>query len=295
MYKILVVITLSFLGLKLGCHRQKPSKPDHTLLACVHHQCLYKEDLEGIIPANDSTGKDSPLLVEQYVKTWATNQLLAQQAEKQITGAQREQIEKKVADFRSTLLGHLYLENLVEEKVKRDITDQEIQAYYQAYQDNFKLKHSIFKGKLIVVPKNAPQVARLKQLMPLDTTEALKELKEYCAAYATYSSLDNQDWLSWDGVIPPSLASNMLSQALGQTKSSKKPSLKEMQDATYRYYLRIDAYKPTNDIAPIEFVKDQIAKVILYKRKIQLATQVREDILQQAKNNNVCTIYESKN
>jgi hypothetical protein len=266
----------------------------HTPLACAHHRYLYKEDLEGIIPANGSA-KDRTALVEQFVKTWIINQLLVDQAEKKVVGAQREEIEKKVADYRSTLLTHVYLDKLVNEKVKQDITDQEIQDYYQAYQENFKLKHSILKGKLVVVPKNAPQVARLKQLIPQDSGEALKELKEYCATHATYASLDNKVWFKWDDIVPQTLSSNILYHALDQTKLSKKPYLKEMQDASYRYYLQIDAYKSINDIAPMELVKDQIAKVILYKRKMQLANQIREDILQQAKANNDYTIYENKN
>lgn len=293
MYRILF-ITLSFLGLKLGCDRQKPLETGHTPLACVYQQCLYKEELEDVIPANDGA-KDNTALVEQYVKTWVANQLLVHQAEKEVVGAPREEVEKKVADFRSTLLTHVYLEKLVNEKVRQDITDQEIQDYYQAYQENFKLKHSILKGKLVIVPKNAPHVAKLKQLMPQDSAEALKELKEYCAIHATYSSLDNKVWLKWDDIVPKTLSSNVLYHALDQPRLSKKPYLKEMQDATYRYYLQIDAYKSTNDIAPIELVKDQIAKVILYKRKIQLASQIREDILQRAKANNDYTIYENKN
>lgn len=292
MYKILF-ITLSFLGLKLGCDHQKPSEPTHTPVACVHNKYLYQEDLEGIMPANDRV-KDSKTVIDQYIRTWVVNQLLVHQAEKVVGEEQRVALEKKVDDFRSTLLMHVYLEKLVNEKVTQDITDQEIQAYYQAYQENFKLKHSILKGKLVIMPKNAPQVARLKQLLPQDSAEALKELKEYCAAHAIYASLDNKVWLKWDDIVPQALSSNILYNALDQTRSSKRPYLKEMQDASYRYYLQVDAYKSIDDVAPIELVKDQIAKVILYKRKIQLTNQIREDILQQAKANNDYTIYENK-
>src|SRR4051794_7275313 len=104
MYKVLL-ITLSFLGLRLGCGHQESSEPARTPLACVHNQCLYKEDLEGVMPA-----KDNKALVEQYVKTWITNQLLVRQAEKKVVGAQREEVDKNIADFRSTLLTHVYLE-----------------------------------------------------------------------------------------------------------------------------------------------------------------------------------------
>lgn len=289
MFKMLF-LTLSLLGLKLGCDQQKTMKTGHAPLACVHQQCLYKEDLESVMPAKDNTA-----LVEQYIKTWVINQLLAYQAEKELVGVARQEVDKKVADFRSTLLTHVYLEKLVNEQIKQDITDQEIQDYYQAYQGNFKLKHRILKGKLIILPKNAPQLERLKQLVSQNSEAALKELKEYCATHAIYYSLDNKAWLQWDNIVPKTFSSKMLYHAFDQTRLSKKPYLKEMQDASYRYYLQIDAYRSINDIAPLELVRDQIAKVILYKRKIQLANQVRENILQQAKANNDYTIYENKN
>lgn len=287
MYKILL-ITLSFLGLKLGCDPQKPSESAGTLLACAYGQCLYKQDLEGAILAKDNSA-------EAYVKKWVEKKVLARLVEKKLLGARREKAEKDAADFRSKLLTYVYLEELVNEKVKQDINEQEIQDYYQGYQENFKLKHNIWKGQLIIVPKNAPQLARLKQLMSVDSEEGLKELKEYCATHATYASLDNTVWLNWNDTVPQTLSSNILYHSLDQTRLSKKPYLKEVQDASYRYYLRIDAYKAINNIAPMELVKDQVAKVILYKRKRELDNQIREDILQQAKANNDYTIYENKN
>lgn len=292
MYRILFIM-LSFLGLKLGCDRQKPLDTGRRPLACVYNQCLYKEELANVMSTNED-GKDNTSLVEQYVKTWVVNRLLVHQAEKEVVGAAREELEKKIADFRATLLTHVYLEKLVNEKVKQDITDQEIQDYYRAYQENFKLKHLILKGKLVIVPKHAPHLTRLKQLIPQDSVEALQELKEYCAVHAIYASLNNKVWLKWDDIIPKTLSSNILYHALDQPRLPKKSYLKEMQDATYRYYLQVDAYRSTNDIAPIELVQDQIEKVILYKRKMQLVSQIRADILQRAKSNNDCTIYENK-
>jgi len=41
-----------------------------------------------------------------------------------------------------------------------------------------------------------------------------------------------------------------------------------------------------------EVVSDQIADCIIYKRKIDLANKIKNDRLEQAENNNDCTVYE---
>jgi len=43
---------------------------------------------------------------------------------------------------------------------------------------------------------------------------------------------------------------------------------------------------------PLEVVSDQIADCIICKRKIDLANKIKNDMLEQAENNNDCTVYE---
>jgi hypothetical protein len=43
---------------------------------------------------------------------------------------------------------------------------------------------------------------------------------------------------------------------------------------------------------PLEVVSDQIADGMIYKSKMDLVNKMRKDMLEQAKNNNGCAVYE---
>jgi hypothetical protein len=43
---------------------------------------------------------------------------------------------------------------------------------------------------------------------------------------------------------------------------------------------------------PLEVVSDQIADGMIYKSKIDLVNKMQKDMLEQAKNNNGCAVYE---
>ena len=284
LYRILLV---SFLGLKLSCDKQEKQPPHASFpIARVHNQYLYKQDIEGIVPTT-SNSKDSLECVERYIQSWLAKHLLASKAEAQGI-SQIGDIEKKVAEFRSALIMHNYIEKLVNEKLDKNLTEEVIQDYYQANQENFRLKHNIVKGKFLVIPKSAPNTINLKSVIASKKEEDSIALQAYCSEFAKDYSLDENIWLKWDDIV----TKTPFNKVPDKTRLLKRTSFTEVQDEAYRYYLKIEAYKITNDIAPLELVKDQIADVLLYKRKIELANQIKEDILQQAKANNDYTIYE---
>ncbi|OJW66637.1 MAG: hypothetical protein BGO68_01660 [Candidatus Amoebophilus sp. 36-38] len=284
------IFLLSLLGLKISCdskEKQPPYAPNP--IARVHNQYLYKQDIAHLVPA-DTNPQDSLELVGRYIQNWLAKQLLASQAEVYENNHPSD-IEKKVAEFRSALVTHNYIQKLVSEKLNKQVSEEGIISYYETNQDDFRLKHNIVKGKFIIIPKNAPNIQNLKKLI-ISTEEAdLLEIQTYCSQFAKDYSLDEKVWLKWDDLI----TKTPFRKIPDKTRLLKRTSFTEVQDQLYRYYLKIDAYKIINDIAPLELVKDQIVNVIIYKRKIELINQIKQDILEQAKANNDYIIYESTN
>jgi hypothetical protein len=282
------IILISLLGLKLSCDNQEKHPPNAgTPIARVHNQYLYKQDIENIAPVTTNT-KDSLEWVEHYIQNWLTKQLLVSKAEAQEV-IQTNDIEKKVHEFRTSLIAHNYIEKLVNERLnKKHLTTEEIQHYYETNQENFKLRHNIVRGKFMVIPKTAPNIVSLKGLIISKKVEDSIALEAYCSEFAKDYSLNESNWLKWDDIV----TKTPFSKVPDKTRLLKRASFTEVQDEAYRYYIKIEAYKITNDIAPLELVKNQIIDVLLYKRKLELANQIKEEILQQAKVNNDYTIYE---
>lgn len=281
------VTLLILLGIKLGCDPEKQDKARASqAIACVHGQYLYKHDLEniGIDVANP---QDSVELVGQYIQSWIAQQLMIAKAEEE-GEYNKADIERKLLDYRYALIVHSFIEKLVNAKLSKAVSEEEIQHYYQEHQENFRLRHNIVRGRFVVIPKNAPNKARLKTLLTSKQAADIAALKSYCCQFAKDYSLDEAVWLSWDDVIK----NTPFNKVPDKTKLLRKTKFTAIQDDTCSYYFKIDARKLINDTSPIEFVKDQLADIIIYKRKIALANQIREDILQQAKANNDYAIYE---
>ena len=66
----------------------------------------------------------------------------------------------------------------------------------------------------------------------------------------------------------------------------------EASDSTHHYFVRILQYAFSGDPSPLELVSDDIAKIILNKRKIKLLNELEASIYNDAQNRGQFTIYE---
>ena len=251
-------------------------------IARVYNQYLYRSDLENL--TKDTTNSE---FIEQYIESWLFKQLMIAEAEAH-SKYNKADIERRVLDYRYALLVHGFIEELVNVQLDRKVLDEEIKTYYQTHQKDFLLRHNIFRGRFIIIPKNAPHRAKLSELLNAKNEKKIVELNSYCAQFAKNYSLNPIAWLQWDEVIKNTPLSNFSNKA----QLLKKSKLLQTSDDTYYYYFKIDAYRMVNDVSPLEFVSKQVADIIIYKRKIALANKIKEDFLQKAKKNNHCVIYE---
>lgn len=56
----------------------------------------------------------------------------------------------------------------------------------------------------------------------------------------------------------------------------------ETSDDSYLYYFKVDEYRISDNISPLEFVKNDIKNIILNKRKVELAQKLEDDVYKQA-------------
>lgn len=301
-YTILLImcsIALSITSFRLFYKPKQLPSVHKKLLARVDNDLLYQEDIPVIIFPNstaaDVTSDNKGKFIKQYVKKWIADKLLHHKANKAIVGEERKEVEKKVADFRAGILGHVYLQHLIDQQLKLEISEEEVQTYYQTHTENFKLKNSIFKGRVIIIPKTAPQIGKVKQLLKKGDIAALEELSAYCAQNAVFYLLDNTNWFAWKDLVSQTNAKKIPHHALEKIQFLKKTYLKEIQDYSFYYYIHVEDYKSINDIAPLELVSAEINKIILHNRKIDIANSVKENILEQARPNQDYTIYDYEN
>jgi hypothetical protein len=56
----------------------------------------------------------------------------------------------------------------------------------------------------------------------------------------------------------------------------------ETEDESYLYFLKVDEYRISDNISPLEFVTDEIKNIILNKRKVELAKKLEDEVYENA-------------
>ena len=256
-----------------------------TLVASVGNSFLFEADIANLIEPGMSA-EDSATITQQYVRNWIKKELLIKEATNNVRIDQSE-IERKVADYRYTLLSYEYQKFRVQQLLDTVVTEEEIQDYYTSNQENFALRQNIIRGRYLKVNQQAPKKADIRRWIKSSRPQDLNSLKDYAFQFANNYSLEDSTWLKFDDIAknsPFSTIANKI-QFLRTTQYT------EETDSLYLYLLKIDDYKISEEISPLEFVKGDIRNIILNKRKVELAKSLENEVFQNAKENEDYKIY----
>ena len=260
-------------------------RSDTPPIARVYDKFLYPEDLEGL--TSDAINvADSSDIAERYIRSWIKKQLLIDLASSTIDFDEAE-LSRKILDYRYALMVHEYKQYHINEKLMTEVTEEEIQEYYESNQDNFELKQNIIRGIFIKLPKEAPKINTVGKLIRSKKPNDREELASYCFQFATYYTLEDTVWMNFDELIQ----STPLASIPNQEQYLKNNKYVETNDQNFEYFLLINEYKIADQISPLEFVSDNIEEIIVNKRKIALANQLETDIYAEAQKNNDFEIY----
>jgi hypothetical protein len=265
------------IGLFSGCDliRMKNGKgeaSERKAVARVNSVYLYRDELEGIVPRTESR-EDSTARMTAYVNSWIRKQLLMAEAMKTIDINEAE-VERKVQDYRYSLIGYEFQNYYIKQHINDSISDAEIEGYYKAHLDNFPLKQNIIQGTYIKIKKGAPRTNRLKQLIYSGTEKEKNELKSYCLSFSTAYHLADSSWIEFDKLV----VNSPLAEIPNKIQFLKSYHYYETNDNDFLYFIKIDAYKISDNVSPVEFVKEDIRNIILNKRKVELARKLEDEV-----------------
>ena len=249
---------------------------ERKLIARVNTANLYADELKGIVP-DKTTKDDSAARMNAYVTSWVRKQLLIQEALKTINIDEAE-VERKVLDYRYSLIGYEFLNYYIQQHLNDSVDDASIQAYYKAHLDNFILKQNIIRGAYIKVSKDAPRTKRIKDLMFSMKEKEMNELKSYCLSFSAAYHLADSSWIEFDKLA----VNSPLAEIPNKIQFLRTYNYYETNDQAYLYFLKVDAYKITDNVSPLEFVKHDIKNIILNKRKVELAKKLEDEVYENA-------------
>jgi hypothetical protein len=232
-------------------------------VARVSNTYLYQDELIGIIPPG-TIKQDSISRVEAFVNSWIRKQLLIQEASKKIDINEAE-VERKILDYRYSIIAYEY------------------QAYYirqhlDTVIDNFILKQNIVRATFLKVPKNAPRTKKIKDLVLSGRDKDENELKSYCLSFSAAYHISDSSWMIFDELV----RNSPLAEIPNKIQFLRANRYYETSDDSYLYYFKVEEYRISDNVSPLEFVKDDIKNIILNKRKVELAQKLEDDVYKQA-------------
>jgi hypothetical protein len=266
----------------LGCDLIQMKKEEQTQtparkpVARVNDKFLYQDELVGIVNQN-STAEDSTARLTSYINSWIRKQLLIGEAMKRININEAE-VERKVLDYRYSLIGYEYQNFYIQQHLNDSISEKEIENYYTTHVDNFILKQNIVRGTYIKVPKTAPRTAKVKDMIFSKKEKDQNELKSYCLSFSVAYHLSDSSWLEFDKLV----VNSPMAEIPNKIQFLKTNPFYETNDADFMYFLKVDAYQISDNVSPLEFVKEDIRNILLNKRKVELARALEDEVYQNA-------------
>ncbi|MDL2247705.1 peptidyl-prolyl cis-trans isomerase [Bacteroides sp. OttesenSCG-928-J23] len=252
--------------------KNTPSGRD--LLVEINGNFLYKEDLAAVLPGN-LTPDDSLLFAENYIRNWAENVLLYNVAKENIRD--NEEIKKLIDNYSHSLIIHSYQQELVNQRLSPNISEEEITRFYENNRELFVLKKPLIKGLFIKVPLNAPQMNDLRIWYKTETNEAVDKLEKYSLLNAVSYDYFYDKWISVSDI----LAKIPLKEEEPEVYIRENRQI-ELKDTAFCYFLNVTEYLNTGDEEPYDFARLEAKKMLINIKRIDFMKSVKNDLYNEA-------------
>lgn len=271
------------LSLIWGC---KPTKQNDIsdVIARVDEEYLSKSDLIDQIP-NNLKGEDSAQFAKQYINTWIKQKIMFHKAQLNITD-ETNNIAQRVQEYREALYIHTYEQFLISQKEEDiKITEQEIEEYYNNHIDELTLHENIVKIDFIQLSKSLGKNDKIERWLQSYDAMDIDNLKDYCFQYANKFYFGS-NWISANDLLrelpTPIEKPNMF---LTYTEVYTD------EDSLFSYYVKIHDFIESGSLAPIEYSKKSIDKILRQKKRHELVKSIRNNLYKDALNKNNFETY----
>ncbi len=270
---------ISIISLLSSCQYfdlEQKSNDYSRLIASVYNINLYEKDVIDLIPTN-STKEDSLLLVKSIVNSWAKQQLLLKKAEDNLTREDRDKNIRLVQDYRRGLLVNGYKERLIKQRLDTLISEEEIENYYDANKQNFRLNEELIKIRYLhfgIDILNRKTIVKLFKSEDYDDLAALQNQELNFKGL----SLNDSTWVKVDDVLLE--ISKFIEYP--REKLLKKIKFIQKEDSLGIYLVAVKDVLKKNDIAPINYISPTVKQIILHRRKLELIRKIEKTLIDDA-------------
>lgn len=245
-----------------------------TPLVQVGNYVLYQEDMTQTLPYY-TPGADSVELVKEFIRKWIEEQVLYEKAEHNVRGD--EDIERMVAEYRRTLVMNNYERMLLQQKMTEELTEEDLQKYYNDNKQLFMLEEPVIKGVFIKAPLVSPGLKDLKKWYKDKSEESLELMEKYAFRNSVLYEYFYEHWVpvsELEGKVIVNLAE--LSEDFDKHRNI------EAEDGEYCYLLHIEEYMMKGEEKPYDLARHEIIDLLANSRRVEFMNKVKKDLYNQS-------------
>jgi hypothetical protein len=280
----LIIISLVSLFLS-GCDFFVKSKSKSTeYIARVGNYYLDRSEISELVPAGTS-GEDSLLITRNFVDNWIRQKVVLVKAENNLSSNQKD-VDRQLQEYKNSLIVYAYEQELIRQKLDTNVTNREIEQFYERNLATFELKDNIIKMIYLKVSNDSPKLDKVKQWYKSNSKKEREQLEDYARQYALNYYFDDETWLIFDDLL----------KEVPLTLYDKEQFLKnnrfiEISDPVNTYLVNIKGFKIKSGTSPLAFERENIKSMILNQRKLQLLKEMEHDAYQEAMRKSTFEIY----
>ncbi len=252
-------------------------RKDHrgrTPLVEIDGNILYKEDLMAVLPVG-LEADDSLLFAENYIRNWAEDVLLYDQAQRNIPDT--EEVEKLVENYRKSLIMHTYQQELIHQRLSRELTSEDMEEYYENNKGLFTLEYPIVKGLFIKVPLKAPGLNNVRRWYKDENLDAVENLEKYSLQNAVKYEYFYDKW------VPLSDVFDLIPVDVGSSEEYVRKNRQiELKDTAFHYFLNVSDLRTQGEQEPYEFAEPRVREMLLNLNRVEFMRKITDELYQRA-------------
>lgn len=249
-------------------------KRAENLLVEVDGDFLFREDLRSVLPLGLSKD-DSILFAEKYIRNWIEDALLYSKAKVNIQD--NDEIRKLVENYRKALIVHTYQQELINQRLSPNLSEQDLATFYESNKRLFVLERPLIKGLFIKVPVSAPRLNELRKWYKAGTHDAIEHIEKYSLQHAVTYDYFYDKWIPVSDVLNkmPLKVSNPDEYVVANRHI-------ELRDTAFYYFLNVTDYRKKGDEEPYDVARMAVKEMMVNMRQVDFMKSVKEELYEEA-------------
>lgn len=243
------------------------------MVASVGNRILYKSELDNVIHPNTSR-QDSIALASAYIDQWVRDQLMAREAARFFSTD--FEIERLVDDYREKLLRFNLEEEILSTRFDTTISENEIITFYEKMKEQFFLSENLYRCRYMKFDKKTTGLKTFVKDWKEDNNDGA--ITDFGRAFANEHHLDTTRWITLTQL-------NNWHDGWSMSRAEKHLNQRQSNEK-YEFFLKIVDHKDKGDISPLEYIKPQLSKMLLHRRKQTIIEDYKQELYESALSTN---------